>query len=147
MRFKIRNLILLVLALLILAALFGSGVLDWNRLRVRASQGTRNVASDLFTAPGGQPGPVSGNAASSAAGCRDMLRRIETAKRSVSSKSGISIGSPSWDDVLREMRLRTIPRCKGGGSYILGTYQESARCSIGGNGTNERADDHILTGF
>jgi hypothetical protein len=101
---------------------------------------------------GGSPGNVD-----HARTCRQTLDRIEAAKRKSAFDRGQSVGSVTWEDVIRAMNLAPghsrltqqqindlIPKCPDGGTYTLGTLQEVPRCSIGGNNSLSTDDDHVI---
>ncbi len=146
MRFKIRNLVIFGFVAALIAAAFFLGILDWNRIRPTISQTAKNISAEVGAGNLlDTPSQVTKSTSSSAAKCRDHLRRIETAKRAVASKTGINIGSVSWDAVIKELKRK--PKCPNGGTYKLGNHQVLARCSIGANGTSAGADDHLIDNF
>lgn len=88
--------------------------------------------------------------------CRENLHRLQAAKRKTAFDRGQQVGPITWEDVLRTMgnlpARRTsprvlqgyMPRCPGGGTYILGKLEEVPRCTIGGQGSINLDDDHII---
>lgn len=91
--------------------------------------------------------------------CRQNLLRIQNAKRKAGFDRGNTVGHVSWAEVLQAMypeearRGRVTPArmaglmpvCPSGGSYLLGSLHEVARCSIMGNETLPVDDDHIVS--
>lgn len=137
-----------VLALLAILFLGGGG--DWRRTlgiaRTHASNAAHRVgvSTEALQSAGGVP--ASGDAIACARTCRENLSRIHSAKAAIRSKSGgIEVRDVSWDAILKEMGAGAIPRCPCGGSYRQGTMQERPTCSIGANGTTDKADDHAIT--
>lgn len=116
-------------------------VLDWFRnVRTRAG----NIAYRIERSVAGKPGDRA-RAIELARQCRAMLRRIESAKRACAQRRLYNPGDTvPWDEVLKEMGLKEIPRCPAGGEYILGTIGDHVKCTIGANGTPDPADDHIV---
>ena len=90
---------------------------------------------------------TSPQAAQTARQCQDLLKRIESAKRAIADSTGRAVGAISWDEVLRHMSLSKAPTCPGGGTYSLNNLGIAATCSIGGNGTTDRSDDHTIQSF
>lgn len=143
---KLVFLAMLVVIGLVIAAYLG--LFDWQTastsLRVAASNAASEVKSgasvDLSSPKAG------GNAIANAQACRANLQRIESAKRTIASKMGITISESSWDAVLKEMGGK-MPVCPSGGKYSLGNNQSNARCSVGSNSTTDKADDHLLASF
>jgi len=90
---------------------------------------------------------VSPQAVAVANQCRENLKRIESAKRAIADSTGRASGAVSWDEVLRHMGARKPPACPGGGAYSLNTIGTAASCSISGNGTASRDDDHGIMNF
>lgn len=89
--------------------------------------------------------------------CRQTLTRIQNAKRKAAFDRGRSVGYVTWEEVIEAMypenRGRKLsparyqqlfPRCPEGGTYMLGSLEELARCSVMGNETLDVADDHII---
>jgi hypothetical protein len=76
--------------------------------------------------------------------CRDMLRRIQNAKRAAEQRKGLVGVNVTWKDVLPYLKMTEIPRCPSGGTYNLNPTVQSPSCTIGGNGTIETTDDHSV---
>ncbi len=142
---------LIVVAVLILGALVGAafflGILDWQttetKLRVEASKATSQVKSAINE---GVSAPSTGGSVEDAVACRNNLKRIESAKRAAAERLGLTTSSVSWDAVLKEMGGKR-PSCPNGGEYSLGNNQVNARCSVSGNGTTAKEDDHLLANY
>ncbi len=136
--------VLLLIAGGLVAAAFGTGLLSWSRVRSRvASEGYRLEAKARGLANAGQPTAADLQAAEI---CRQNLRRIESAKRAIATRSGVNVGTISWDAVLREMGGQR-PVCPRGGVYTLGTLERLPRCSIETNNTPSPADDHKINAY
>ncbi len=141
---------LILAAILAASAMFalGGGGGDWRRTlgiaRTHASNAAHRagVSVENLQLPGGSP--AGGDAIECARQCRENLSRIHTAKAAIRSKTGIEVRDVSWDAILKEMGGGSIPRCPCGGTYKPGTMQERPTCSIGANGTTDRADDHAI---
>ncbi len=134
--------IIIGVVIVVLAGLFYTGILDWRRwsgeARSKYYQGKSAIMDDN-AAPTNDP--------AAAEKCRENLRQIESAKRSVAQKEGKTIGEVSWAAVLKEMNLKDAPKCPSGGEYTLGRLGETPRCSKGAGGNSDPADDHILKNF
>ena len=76
--------------------------------------------------------------------CRQMLERIQNAKRRAEERTGVSGATVTWAEVLPLMNMKSIPQCPSGGEYQLNPALQCPSCSIGGNGTVDPADDHII---
>lgn len=144
----------IVAVVLLIAAIVGAaiyfGVIDSRDIttpaRVQASQLSAKASEMVDNIGSSGGGATKGGTPKQAAQCRANLKRIESAKKAAAKKSGISVGSISKDKVLKELGGK-VPVCPVGGSYSLGTLQIQARCSVGGNGTADAADDHLLANF
>jgi hypothetical protein len=79
--------------------------------------------------------------------CRANLRLLESGKRKAASEKGIAIGSMTWKDVLDAVGLREMPKCPDGGEYHLNDLQRVVSCTIGGNGTLDKEDDHTIYNY
>jgi len=143
--------VIVVLILLVAAAVgaaFYLGILDWEDASTKARVGTANTIAGVAGTIGDAAG-VGGPARDVKAGapaCRDNLRRIEAAKRVVAGKSAQNIGEVNRDAVIKELKGE-MPHCPSGGSYLIGTNEQQVRCSIGGNGTSDTTDDHMVAAF
>ena len=76
--------------------------------------------------------------------CRQMLDRIQRAKRAAEEKKGISGATVTWEEVLPILNMKDMPKCPSGGVYKLNPPLVVPSCSIGNNRTIETADDHII---
>ncbi len=118
------------------------GIWDWRKtarnLKTVGGNVTQQVGS--FEVTTGKP---KGTAADASA-CRDNLRRIDTAKRVIQDRRGVTVKEITWDEVLRQMRLQAPPKCPCGGTYTLGTMQELPRCSIGANNSQDTSLHHHI---
>lgn len=79
--------------------------------------------------------------------CRGNIRRIELAKRAAAQQKGIPAGDVPLADVLMELKMPALPKCPSGGHYVLGPVNTTVRCTIGGNGTADPKDDHLVSGL
>lgn len=114
----------------------------WIDLKTKAQQKEAQLKAKVnqLTAPE----PVATTQAVSV--CRQNLRRLESAKRAVATRKGLSTGTVSWDDVLKEMGGKR-PVCPSGGEYTLGSLEYLPRCSIGAGGTPDTKDDHAIASY
>lgn len=146
---------LLVVAAGVIGLGFYLGWFDWQSVRDRATD--EDTWSDLKTRAqqeevklkakmGELTGESTSGAAQPAQVCRGNLRRIESAKRAVAGRTGVSVGAVSWDDVVKEMGGQ-MPRCPAGGDYSLGALGQLPRCSIGAAGTPDPKDDHAIQAY
>ncbi len=78
--------------------------------------------------------------------CRQNLRRIESAKRAIATRTGVAVGAVSWDSVLKELG-GVMPKCPKAGTYSLRSLEQLPTCSVGANGTPEPGDDHQIRSF
>lgn len=136
---------LLILAVVGLGILWG--IIDPREIRDAAHNKVAGATGSVKSALA-VDSSVSPAAAQRAALCRENLKRIESAKRAIHSRGGFATGAVSWTEVEAHFGgALQVPRCPGGGEYYLGTMEQMARCSIGGNGTPDRGDDHLVIGF
>jgi len=138
--------IIAVAIVAVVGALLYYGVIsksDLENTGRRAAADVRRIGNEV-TAPVGDVPP---EAVAAARQCQENLKRIESAKRAIADSTGRASGAVSWDEVLRHMSLRSAPRCPLGGSYSLNTIGTAATCSISGNGTATRSDDHAIQSF
>jgi hypothetical protein len=139
---------LLFLAAIVLAALFITGVLDWNRTKTKArvelNRRLANASEAVSLEISTQPAPP--QEVRMAEQCRRNLRRIEGAKRVVAQRRGNSVGSISYDEIKSELGREKLV-CPKGGRYSINTMEMLPTCSISGQQTSDRADDHILDNF
>ncbi len=138
-----RFLLLLIVAGALVAA-FATGVLNWHNVRGHIIHETYQMEAKLHqVAQSGQPTAADLQAAEI---CRQNLRRLESAKRAIASRGEVTVGTISWDAVLREMKGQR-PVCPRGGTYTLRAIGSLPRCSIETNGTPSPADDHAITHY
>lgn len=129
---------------LVVGALVYLGVIDWRDVTTTARVQTSRLGAQLEgSIELGAPRGSTGNSRRDAEICRTNLQRIESAKRSAARARGNELGSVTWEEVLPYLGNER-PRCPAGGTYTLGNLQMNARCSVGGNGTVDTADDHAL---
>jgi len=76
--------------------------------------------------------------------CRQMLDRIQRAKRAAEEKKGISGATVTWEEVLPILNMKDMPKCPSGGVYKLNPPLVVPSCSISNNRTIETEDDHII---
>jgi hypothetical protein len=132
----VKQKIIVAIVLLAVVGVFALGILDFDKT-VSAGRPTGNPNHARI--------------------CRENLQRIQSAKRKAAQDRGVTVGEVTWDEVLhvlhpnyipgRSPRQRfneLMPKCPGGGTYSLGTLQEVASCSIGGNDNMDPADDHLI---
>ncbi|HQH12058.1 MAG TPA: hypothetical protein PLS31_06465 [Candidatus Sumerlaeota bacterium] len=77
--------------------------------------------------------------------CRDMLVRIAQAKRAAEERKGVAVANTTWQEILPFLKMNDIPKCPSGGTYHINPAVQAPTCSIGGNGTVDPADDHIIS--
>lgn len=133
--------IIIGVVILVVAGLFALGVLDKRRWSGEARNLYYSGKDKLLSK---QDAPRDSE---SARLCRENLKQIESAKRAVADKEGRTTGEVSWAAVLKEMNLKSEPKCPNGGEYTLGKLGETPRCSLGAGGNNDPSDDHILKNF
>lgn len=133
-----KKIVLIAIGLVIVAG-FATGVLNWSNLRTRAQHEEYRLKAKI-KALNVEITPQEINMASA---CRHNLRRIESAKRAIASRTGVATGAVSWDAVLREMG-GPRPVCPKGGEYRLGTLEQLPTCTIGANHTAPKEDDHAI---
>ncbi|MFW6303973.1 MAG: hypothetical protein ACOC2L_05060 [Candidatus Sumerlaeota bacterium] len=77
-----------------------------------------------------------------------MIRRIESAKRAVAQRMGLTYGAEvPVEEICARMGLDALPRCPSGGRYRIMPVGKVVRCSIGVNRTDDLNDDHIVKDF
>ncbi len=76
--------------------------------------------------------------------CKQMLDRIQRAKRAAEERKGISGATVTWDEVLPILNMKELPKCPSGGVYKLNPPLVVPSCSIGNNRTIQTEDDHII---
>ena len=138
---------ILVGILLVVGAVLG--LYDWRSAKTTIEVQASNVVSKVEQAAKiSPPGTVkpTGNAVKDAENCRENLRRIQSAKRAVMARGGLTVNDVSIDAVKKELG-GTVPRCPNGGEYVLGNMQTNVRCTIAGNRTTDPADDHMISKF
>jgi hypothetical protein len=138
--------ILIALGVAGLAAAFYLGILDWgywrSRTRTQVAVVTSNVTTGLTPTARFSPEQARQNARV----CLENLRRIESAKRQAAAKAGVTVRDVAVADVLPFLGGK-MPVCPSGGTYSIMNNQTLPQCSIMGNGTIDKADDHILRSF
>ena len=128
----------------VVGALFWLKICDVRTARMNVKgYGGAAIGTVSQLASTGAPAKASDRSNASSKACRDNLNRIQTAKRSIASKTGITIGAVSQDALMRELGGK-MPRCPAGGTYQIGTHEVLSRCSVGGNGTMDGGDDHLI---
>lgn len=141
---------ILLLGVGVLAALFYLGILDWQstrtRLRLETSRLKASAQAELGTVGAGGSTAGALPRAEAASACRNNLQRIENAKRRAADRLSISVGAVPASEIARELGGQW-PICPAGGAYNAGTLEITAHCSIAGNGTIEKGDDHHITSF
>lgn len=133
--------IIIIVVAIVVAGLFATGILSWKKWSAKARQGYYQAKGAISSDSSSKGNPDSARI------CRENLKMIESAKRAVASKQGITVGEVSLSAVLQEMKATTLPKCPDGGEYTLGKLNEAPRCTKGGMGTTDPADDHILKNF
>ncbi|MDX2175270.1 MAG: hypothetical protein SF028_02260 [Candidatus Sumerlaeia bacterium] len=133
-------------AVAILAVGTVTGLIDWGRLGMIARGHFSNVkhatgAVDLK--PSGPPSAAP-EALKAAHACRENLRRIRTAKEAVRKRLGYEVQHVPEAAVLEAMGVRALPKCPSGGTYIIGSLQESPRCTVGAGGKTDPGLYHAL---
>ncbi len=127
------------------AALFATGVLNWQGIwpRVRhwfyRGRGAVSQMTQLDVKALNNP--------HLAQQCRANLRMLENAKRKVAQEKGMTIGRLTEKDILPELPGRRWPRCPAGGEYILGDIGTMPKCTVGSAGTVRTEDDHIIINY
>jgi hypothetical protein len=136
----------------VIAALFGFGVLNWDKT-VGWARHVFFRAKGATTYVGASPSAGDPNKAKI---CRDNLKRIQAAKRKAAQDRGQQIGEITWGEVLHAMPnvpsgkltpaqiQKFTPVCPAGGVYTLGTLEQIPRCSISGQNTVPLDDDHVI---
>jgi hypothetical protein len=77
--------------------------------------------------------------------CREKIRRIESAKRAVAQRMGLTHGSEiPMQELYSQMGITELPRCPAGGVYEIMPVGTMVRCSRGTNGVGDPNDDHIV---
>ncbi|HNM46298.1 MAG TPA: hypothetical protein PKH51_04700 [Candidatus Sumerlaeota bacterium] len=128
------------------------GLFDLRTATTAIQVQTSNIATKAEEVAKGIPNAANvdiaatGDTIKNAAACRENLTRIETAKRTIAQRSGLTTSEVSANAILKELGGRA-PVCPSGGKYILGNNQVVARCSIGGNNTVDPSDDHLIQKF
>jgi hypothetical protein len=79
--------------------------------------------------------------------CRQNLENIERAKRKVAQQKGMAAGTLTWVDIMGELPGGRIPKCPAGGEYRLNDIGMMPQCTIAGNQTPGREDDHIRLNY
>src|SRR5690606_25625414 len=128
-----KKIILLAFIAIVIGAAAYLGVINPKKVEAQARgalYSAKGIAGDLGSAPSGP----SQSAQQSAAACRENLKRIESAKRALASRQGVTVGAISWDAIKKELGGQ-IPKCAGGGSYSINSLEMLPTCSIGGAGT------------
>jgi len=141
----LRGLGFLLIVGLVIGALFWLKICDLRtaRMNVKGYGGAAIGTVSQLTSTGA-PTKASDRSTASSQACRNSLHRIQTAKRAIASKTGITIGAVSQDALVRELGGK-MPACPAGGTYQIGTHEVLARCTIGANGTMDAGDDHLIT--
>lgn len=135
-----KEIIFLVIVIGVVAALFATGVLDWEVVYGR-------IRAIFYRAPEVLSGPQPGSL-ENAAICRANLKAIESAKRRVAEKKGLTAGARlTWEDICKEMGWKEPPKCPDGGTYALNPLGILPTCSIGDNGTLDQRDDHQIRNY
>ena len=112
-------------------------------IKTRAQQGKAKLEAEAARIAATRP---SASEQQMAEHCRQNLRRIESAKRAIASRTGVAVGAVSWDAVVKELG-GAMPKCLKGGAYSLGSLEHLPTCSIGANGTPDPGDDHQIRSF
>jgi hypothetical protein len=149
----VKQKIIVAIVLLAVVGVFALGILDFDKTVMWARHYFFRARGEVASLSAGRP---TGNP-NHARICRENLQRIQSAKRKAAQDRGVTVGEVTWDEVLhvlhpnyipgRSPRQRfneLMPKCPGGGTYSLGTLQEVASCSIGGNDNMDPADDHLI---
>lgn len=150
----------LVVLLLVGAAGFGVavylGIVDWQDAKTRARVELSNAVGQAQNAVEGvvsgvgsggtTPRRSDAEEARLAAQCRQNLRRIADAKRSVERDRGTVSRELPRGAVLEKLG-GSLPRCPLGGSYRIGPTESLPQCSHAARGTVDQADDHILRNY
>jgi len=142
---NIRTAIIAIVAIIVAAVAFATGLLDWKKVQWRAERAVNAVQSE-FDRAGSKPVRPAHNRAA-AQKCRENLALIEGAKRRVADEKRIpGGGGVSWEEIGAELKkrgIKSIPRCPSGGTYTLMPTGMNVKCSVGANNTPSREDDHI----
>lgn len=82
--------------------------------------------------------------AKSAEVCRINLAAIDTSKKAWARDTvAAESTAPTWNDLVPTYLLKK-PSCPKNGTYSIRNISEPPRCSIGGNGTVDVSDDHVV---
>ncbi len=80
--------------------------------------------------------------------CRERIRRIESAKRAVAQRMGLTHGAEiPMQQLYDQMGIKELPRCPAGGHYEIMPVGTMVRCTIGTNGVGDPNDDHVVTSW
>ncbi|MEO8377846.1 MAG: hypothetical protein ABI579_09270 [Candidatus Sumerlaeota bacterium] len=143
---------LIVIAIIAVVIAGALGLFDLNKAATTLQVETSNIATKASEVAQRIPSAANVNIAATgdsmknAEACRENLRKIETAKRTIAARRGVTTSEVSADAIAKELGGR-IPMCPSGGQYVLGNNQVSARCTIGGNNTIDLSDDHLIQKF
>ncbi|CAN5445478.1 hypothetical protein BH09SUM1_BH09SUM1_20300 [soil metagenome] len=118
------------------------GVFDLRTLRTKATVAASNARADIGGAVknGARSANTGPRAVKDAQLCRDNLRRIEAAKRTLKSTGKVNF---TWEMIVKQMGGERLA-CPNGGTYDVGSRQVAASCSVGDNNTDVTADDHSI---
>jgi len=143
--------IFLTLAGLMVLAVGGAGFYlgyfdedDINRVSRKAyyeGKGALNDAERALNAGSSAKGDYG-----AAAKCRQNLKKIETAKRSVAGRDGQAVGYVSKGDLIKAMGSG-MPKCPAGGIYTINPLNSMPKCSVGSAGAGDPKDDHFVNNF